>query len=409
MNTDIRMKGFIKRHDIDEVLEIIENRIKPLDIEKISFEQALQRVAAENIIAEENVPSFNRAAMDGYAVRAEDTFGASFSNPLNFELIGELTAGRQPVKPISKQKAIRIMTGAELPVGADAVVMVEDAEESVNEVKIFNAVTPGKNVSRIGEDIKIGDIVIQKGTVLRPQHIGVLASLQVSRIKVYKQPRIAVIVTGEEIISPGEKKAKGQIIDSNSYILTNMIKEHHAIAVVKGHVPDDKGKITKLVKSCTEDIIILTGGTSVGKKDLVPIIISELGEVVVHGIAMRPASPTGFGFVQSRPVFFLVGNPAGAMIAFDSFVVPTIKKMMGLSQTLLGHYRKQKFILSRKVASQIGRTDFVRVKKTEKGVLPIRVSGANILTSMTRADGILIVPKNKEGFNANEWVEVNLF
>lgn len=211
MNTDIRMKGFIKRHDIDEVLEIIENRIKPLDIEKISFEQALQRVAAENIIAEENVPSFNRAAMDGYAVRAEDTFGASFSNPLNFELIGELTAGRQPVKPISKQKAIRIMTGAELPVGADAVVMVEDAEESVNEVKIFNAVTPGKNVSRIGEDIKIGDIVIQKGTVLRPQHIGVLASLQVSRIKVYKQPRIAVIVTGEEIISPGEKKPKAKL------------------------------------------------------------------------------------------------------------------------------------------------------------------------------------------------------
>jgi molybdopterin molybdotransferase len=409
MKTDIRMKGFIQRHEIDEVLDIIEKRIKPLGGEEISFEQALHRVAAEDIIAEENVPAFNRAAMDGYAVRAEDTFGATASNSLNLKLVGELTAGQQPGKPIAKQEAIRIMTGARLPDGADAVVMAEDAEEAADEVKIFSAVSPGKNVSHIGEDIKIGDIVIQKGTVLRPQHIGVLASLQIARIRAYKQPRIAVIITGEEIVPPGGNKGKGHVIDSNSYILANMIKENHAMAVMKGHVSDDREAIKKVVKSCAEDIIILTGGTSVGKKDLVPLIVSELGEVVVHGIAMRPASPTGLGFIGDRPVFFLVGNPAGAMIAFDAFVVPAIKKLMSLSHVLLGHYRKQKGILARKVTSQIGRTDFVRVKITEKGVIPIRVSGANILTSMTRAHGILIVPRNKEGYNANERVEVNLF
>jgi molybdopterin molybdotransferase len=340
-------------------------------------------------------------------VRARDTFGASDYNPIPLTLKGEIFPGRALDLTLGANEAVRIMTGAPLPAGADAVVMAEYAEEDQEHVNILQPIAPFKNVGRVGEDIRRGDIVLARGRRLRPQDLGVLASIQVAHIAVYRRPTVALIITGNELVQVGEPLTGCQIVDSNSLTLAGLSRRLGAVPVHKGIIGDDYQVIKDTIQKTTEDVVIITGGTSVGAEDFAPLIIQELGELVVHGVAMRPSSPVGFGFIQRQPIFLIPGNPVSALVAFDAFVGPTLQRLQGLQPAY--PYAKVRGILTRKIASAIGRVDFVRVRRTAAGVEPLRVTGASILSSTTRADGFVIVEKNSEGLDEGQEVEVYVY
>jgi molybdopterin molybdotransferase len=407
-NRDVRMRGFKERHDVDEVLALLCSRFQPLAIEAVTLEHAYGRVLAEPVTAEIDVPHFKRAAVDGYALQARETFGASSYNPIEFTVVGTVFPGHPFPATLQKNQAVRIMTGAPLPSGADAVVMAEYAEEKEGVVSIFQPITPSRHVGHIGEDIKKGEEVFPRGRQLRPQDIGVLASIQCFTPRVWKQPTVALLITGNELVpAGGAERIEGtaKIVDSNSYVLWGLIKQYGGIPCRKGIIKDQYDTIKTALQETTEDVVLVTGGSSVGAEDFAPLILSEIGELVVHGVAMRPSSPTGLGFLGQRPVFLLPGNPVSAMVAFEAFVAPSLQIMQGLKPHPL--YPKVEGILTRKITSAIGRVDYVRVKILEGNAIePLRVSGASILSSTTRADGFIIVAKNSEGFNEGERVEV---
>src|SRR5919109_1897750 len=404
---DIRVRGFATRHDVEEALAILAQRITPLPVEVIPLDEGLDRVLATDIIATLDVPHFDRSAVDGYGVRARDTFGASDYNPIPLPLTGEIFPGRTPDFTLGAGEAVRIMTGAPLPAGADAVVMAEYAEEDRGYVNILQPIAPFKNVGRVGEDIRRGDVVLARGRRLRPQDLGVLASIQVAQIAVYRRPTVALLVTGNELVEVGEPLSGCHIVDSNSLTLAGLSRRLGAVPVCKGIIGDDYHMIRDAVQRATEDVVILTGGTSVGAEDFAPLIIQELGELAVHGVAMRPSSPVGFGFIEQQPIFLIPGNPVSALVAFDAFVGPTLQLMQGLQPAY--PYAKVRGTLTRKIASAIGRVDFVRVRCTATGIEPLRVTGASILSSTTRADGFVIVDKNSEGLDEGQEVEVYVY
>jgi molybdopterin molybdotransferase len=404
---DIRMRGFASRHDVDEALALLRQRLTALPSEVIGVEAGLDRVLAEDVVAAVDVPPFERSAVDGYGVRARDTFGASDYNPIPLLLTGEIFPGRALDLSLEAQQAVRIMTGAPLPIGADAVVMAEYAEEDGAHVHILQAISPFKNVGRVGEDIRQGDVVLSRGRKLRPQDLGVLASIQVAHLPVYRRPTVALIITGNELVEVGQPLTGCQIVDSNSLTLAGMCQRLGAIPVRKGLVRDDYQRIKAAIQRATEDVVIITGGTSVGAEDYAPLIVQELGELLVHGVSMRPSSPVGFGFIKQQPIFLIPGNPVSALVAFDAFVGPTLQLLQGLQPSY--PYARVRGRLRRKIASAIGRVDFVRVRCTAEGIEPLRVTGASILSSTTRADGFVIVGKNSEGLDAGQEVEVYVF
>jgi molybdopterin molybdotransferase len=404
---DIRMRGFASRHDVDVALALLRQRLTPLPNEVIGLDAGLDRVLAEDIVAAVDVPPFERSAVDGYGVRARDTFGASDYNPLPLTLKGEIFPGRALDLTLMAHEAVRIMTGAQLPTGADAVVMAEYAEEDGARVNILQPISPFKNVGRTGEDIRRGDVVLSRGRKLRPQDLGLLASIQVAHVPVYRRPTVALIITGNELVDVGTPVTGCQIVDSNSWTLAGLSRRLGAIPVRKGIIGDDYHRIKDTIQRATEDVVIITGGTSVGAEDYAPLIVQEIGELVVHGVSMRPSSPVGFGFIQQQPIFLIPGNPVSALVAFDAFVGPTLQLLQGLQPTY--PYAQVRGTLTRKIASAIGRVDFVRVRCTAAGIEPLRVTGASILSSTTRADGFVIVDKNSEGLDAGQEVEVYVY
>jgi molybdopterin molybdotransferase len=404
---DIRMRGFATRHDVDEALSLLRQRLTPLASEVIPLDEGLERVLAEDVVASVDVPHFDRAAVDGYGVHARDTFGASDYNRIPLTLIGEVLPGQTVDRRLGENEAVRIMTGAPLPPGADAVVMAEYAEEEGGYVNILQPISPYKNVGRVGEDIRQGDLVLVRGRKLRPQDLGVLASIQMTQIAVYRRPTVALIVTGNELVQVHEPVTGCHIVDSNSFTLSGLTRRLGALPVRKGIMRDDYHLIKEAIQQAREDVVIVTGGTSVGAEDFAPLIVQELGELLVHGVAMRPSSPVGFGFIRQQPVFLIPGNPVSALVAFDAFVGPTLQLLQGLPPAY--PYAKVRGTLTRKIASAIGRVDFVRVRVTEAGVDPLRVTGASILSSTTRADGFVIVDKNSEGLNEGQEVEVYVY
>ncbi|MFH1774065.1 MAG: gephyrin-like molybdotransferase Glp, partial [Methanobacteriota archaeon] len=409
---DVRTKGFGERTRVKEALEILLSKAKITDTEKILFEQGLGRVLAEEVIAGSDVPPFDRAAMDGYAVKAENTFGASQGNPIYFRLFRKEDGAcvsktamllRLPIGSASflselrDFEAVKIMTGAALPKGANAVVMFEYTNELEDEVEVFKAVTPGKNVSFKGEDVKKGEVLLRKGRSIRPQDIAMLAAVGRQELKVYKKPGAAIISTGDELAEPGTKLEAGEIYDANSYALAALVQASGGIAKRIGIIEDSPEKIRSAINIALEnDIILMSGATSVGKKDVVPQIVAELGEILVHGVAMRPGEPTGFGVINKKLVFMLPGYPVAAIVAFETFVRPALQKMQGME--IFNPYPQVQARLKRKIASELGRRDFTRVKLEKKGeeylAEPIRTTGSGIISSLVRADGFVIVPEN---------------
>lgn len=401
---DVRMKGFKSRAGFDEVFKAIDSIVRPVASEEVSLDSSLSRILSEDIISPVDVPYFDRSAVDGYAVKAEDTYGASLYNPLNLTVVGESCAGKRKLR-IKKGDAVRIMTGGMMPDGADSCVMAEYAEERGTIVSVHKPVSAGENVSHIGEDIKKSSVVLPKGRVIRPPDIGVLASIGKNTVPVSIKPRISLIVTGSELVRIGETPKDGMIIDSNSHLICGLAEDSGAVITSMKIIPDDYDLIKKELVSGDSDMTIVTGGTSCGKKDYAPLIVEETGKLMIHGVAMKPGGPSGLGIVFRTPVFLLPGNPLAVCVIYDFFV----RYALDLMQNAKRDKKNAIGTLTRKVPSSAGRTDIYRVFYHDGLVDPQRAGGASILSSMVRSNAYLVIPADIEGYEEGEKVEVRLF
>jgi molybdopterin molybdotransferase len=409
--TDIRMRGFPTRTEVHAVVALLQQRVTPLATETSGLSEAAGRVLAADVTAQLPVPGFDRAAMDGYALRGQETFGADAYNPLEFDVIGESLPGRAFAGQVQPGQAVRIMTGAPLPDGADAVLQAEAAEEVAvanrNRIRVREAVPPGRHVGHVGEDIAPGTIVLRAGRVLRPQDVGVLASLGVTPVPVVRRPSVALLVTGDELLPCGSRPEGYRIVDSNSVMVAALVRRDGGVPGAVQLLRDRAETVQAALQTTTEDVVLLSGGTAVGIEDHAPRVLQALGELCVHGVALRPASPTGIGFLGQRPVFLLPGNPVSCLCAYDLFAGPVVRRLGGRRWEM--PYRTCRLPLARKIASMVGRVDYARVQVRDGQVEPLAVSGASLLSSTTRADGFVLVPAELEGFAPGEQVEVFLY
>ncbi len=404
---DVRMRGFRERATVESAREVAFGGLAPLAAEEVAVSACAGRLLAEDVTAAVDVPPFRRAAMDGFAVVAADTFGATMYDPLRLEVADESMPGPGEPPPLDGGQACRIMTGARLPEGADAVLMAEDAEEDGAHVLVRAAVTPGKNVGQVGEDIARGEVVLATGRRLRPQDAGLLASIGHHPVRVRRRPRVRILVSGNELLPPGEKPGPGRIVDSNTPMLTALLERDGGELESAHRLPDDAEAIRAALAAKGADVILAAGGSSVGREDHLPMLVRELGELPVHGIAMRPSSPTGLGRIGDARVFLLPGNPVSCLCAYDFFAGPAIRALGGRSTDW--PYAEASFSLSRRIASRIGRVDYVRVTVADGAAAPLAISGASILSSTTRADGFVVVPADSEGMAEGDEVRVRLY
>ena len=407
---DVRMMGFMERTDLEVALEKLRSVVKPLEAESVSLQEALGRTLAENIVSSEDVPAFDKSAMDGYALRAAETFGASPTDPVSFKVIGEVLPGDSGDLTVGPGEAVRIMTGGAFPSGADAVLMVEQTTDFDDTVLVHSSVVPGRNVARAGEDVKKGDTVLERGRLVRPADLGVLASIRVVELQVTRRPVVGILSTGNELVEPESPEAgqRGRVVNSCRFLLEALVSQAGGEARLLGTKRDDRDVLRSALQEFDGDILLTTGATSTGKEDFLPGLIAELGELIVHGVNIRPASPLGFGRMGKALAVLLPGNPVAAMVGFDVVVRPAMQLMLGQPEGR--NNRRVRGRLRRKLASALNRTDFVRVLLLGDGeVEPLRSGGAGVLTSVTKADGFVIVPRDDEGFEAGTEVEVFLF
>jgi molybdopterin molybdotransferase len=410
MPQDVRMRGFQQRTEVGAVSRLIEERLAPLQPEDVPIRDAAGRVLAADVIAEVSVPGFDRAAMDGYALRGRETFGADTYSPLEFTVIGQSLPARPFAGLVGPGQAVRIMTGAPMPDGADAVLQAEAATEIPEDppkVRISEGVPPGRHVGKRGEDIRVGTVVLRAGRILRPQDLGVLASIGANPISVIRRPTVAILVTGDELLPCGSKPEGYRIVDSNSAMLCALVQRDGTAGVRIEMIPDKMDLIRAAIQHATEDVLLISGGSSVGLEDHAPRVLRELGELPIHGVALRPASPTGLGFIGNRPVFLLPGNPVSCLCAYDLFAGPALRRLGGRGVDL--PYPTRSCVVDGKISSAVGRVDYVRVIVQGDNALPLAVSGASILSSTTRADGFVLVPADLEGYGEGESVSVYMY
>lgn len=374
--------------------------------EEVGLGDAAGRVLATEIESQVDVPGFPRSMMDGFALRGEDTYGASPYNRLPFKIVGTSLPGEPFAGQIGAGEAVRIMTGAPLPAGADAVLPVEETEFSETALQAAGSVPPGKHVGQIGEDVRRGDIVLPAGRLLRPQDIGVLSSIGCDRIDVVRRPQVRIVVTGNELLPSGAQCEGFRITDANGPMLIALVHRDGGEALVSPIVLDRPDDIQAELEK-PADVVLVSGGSSVGQEDHVPSLLATMGELAIHGIAMRPSSPAGMGRIGNRLVFLLPGNPVSCLCAYDFFAGRAIRALGGLNRDW--PYRRQRMRLARKLVSTVGRVDYARVQFLGDEVEPVAVSGASVLSSTTRADGFIIVPADSEGYPAGAEVEVLLY
>ena len=392
---------------LEETKGILFKHAPQVESIEVSPGQAVGFVLAEDVRAEIDVPHFVKSAMDGYAVRAEDTFEAADSRPITLNLIGSIEPGVRLERAIDRGECFEIATGAPLPQEADAVVMVEYTEQKESEVKIRRSVAPGANVVGIGSDIKKGEVVLPEGMCLQPSHIGVLAALGREKVAVRRGVKVALLSTGDEILSPGERLTPGKIYDINYWTIEAALRKDNCEVISLGLAKDDieslKEKILDGIKLA--DLVLLSGGSSLGGSDLVGEVIKDLGELLIHGIAVKPGKPTIAGTVQGKLVIGLPGYPMSALSNYYILLQPLILKIMGGKKE--PRYTEAK--LSRKVASTIGRFEFlpVRLQGGERA-LPIS-KGSSAITSLALANGFVEIGENVEVLNKEEKVKVRLF
>lgn len=405
---DVRMRGFARRQSVESAIAWLDSQLQLLDPQPVPLRSAAGRVLAESITSNVDVPGFDRATMDGYALAAESTEGATPYNRLPLTVIGDSLPGRPFSHLVGAGQAVRIMTGAPMPQGCDAVLPAEfvDSTESTSIVVAVAAVSPSKNVGRRGEDVAQGTALLPLGRQLRPQDLGVLSSIGVEQVRVYRRPRVRLVITGNELLPAGSRPHGHCIADANGPMLAALVERDGGLVDFPSLVPDEHDAILNSLHA-DADVVLVSGGSSVGVEDLAPTLLASHGELAVHGIAMRPSSPTGFGRLEHRLVFLLPGNPVSCLCAYDFFAGRAIRALGGLPKKW--PYRPIIAKLARKISSPIGRLDYARVRLVDGAVEPIAVGGASILSSTTRADGFVVVPADSEGFAPGSEVEVWLY
>ncbi|MGZ7050316.1 MAG: molybdenum cofactor synthesis domain-containing protein, partial [Methanobacterium sp.] len=367
---------FLKITDLEKVQNIVKNIPFKRKIERISLKNAYRRVLAEDIYATIDLPPFDRVLMDGYAVKAEDTFGASEDEPSILKLLETVMAGEVASKTVKKGTCIEVSTGAPLPEGADAVVMIEYSEIEDGNIHIFDSVAMNQNIAKRGSDVKKGDLLLSEGILLSHDKIGVLAAVGVVELNVYKKPKVAVISTGNEIIEYDKSLKYGKIYDINSPTISNAVKSCGCTPIYSGVAKDDYEDLKNNIEQYLDaDMIITSGGTSAGAGDVLRSVLDDIGEVFVHGIALKPGKPTIIGMVNDKAIFGLPGNPAAALIVFHVLVAPYLRKMASRSSIRKSNLLKLK--IASRYHSTRGRHQYVLVKIDGNTAHPIlKDSGA---------------------------------
>lgn len=406
---------FFQVKTVEETFQLIEESIKPLQqIETVKIEDALNRILAETITVQENVPSFRRSSVDGYAVQAKDTFGSSEGMPSFLNLTGEVKMGVTADKPVNAGEAIYVPTGGMIPEKADAVVMIEHCEDISGLLNIYRQVTPGENVISIGEDLKEGIELVCKGSRLRPQELGALASQGITTVQTYKTPTIGYLSSGDEIVPIESQQVNlGEIRDMNGITIGSLVKQWGYNFKYGGIVKDNRELFEQTAREILEEVdcLVLSGGSSVGTKDYSVDVIDALGSpgVFVHGISIRPGKPTILAVADGKPVIGLPGHPASAMVIFELFGKKVFERLTGNTEE---EKNLTYAITTRNVASSAGRTDYIRVKLFEEDGIwyadPI-IGKSGLISTLVESDGMIVIASQKEGYQKGDKVPIRLF
>jgi len=391
------MEGFYPMLSVEEALEKVLSLFKPLEPEEVDLLDSLGRVLAEDVFADMDIPPLDNSAMDGYAVRAEDTKGASPQNPCPLRIIHEVPAGYISEKAVEPGTAIRIMTGAPIPPGADAVVRFEDTRREGDIIYILKEVKPGAEIRRAGEDVKKGELKLRKGTVIRPAEVGMLAALGKKRVKVIRRPRVAILATGDELVDPEEIPGPGKIRNTNTYSNAAQVLKYGGIPIILGIARDKREELAAKLREGLEkgaDLILTSGGVSVGDFDLVKEVLATEGQITFWQVRMKPGKPLAFGVLGGVPLLGLPGNPVSVMVAFELFARPAILKMLG--RTCLQKPTVEAILLD-EIPAKDERRHFLRVTVEKRGdewyARLTGEQGSGILTSMVKANGLAIIPE----------------
>jgi len=403
-----RMRPIRETITLEAARDLIDRAIRPVDrTERVRIDVASGRVVARSVAAQADVPPFARAAMDGYAVRAADTFGASTHDPRTLTWVETVFTGQVPTRSVGERQCAEIATGAPVPDGSDGVVMVEETEKDADgRVRVFSPVYPGQNVTKQGADIRAGQGVLQPGDVLNPSRIGALAALGVIDVEVYAQPRVAILSTGNEVVDPGQPLKPGHIYDINKFSLSAVLREHGACPVPYPTAPDNVPDLERAIDAClAEDVVLFSGGSSVGERDLILDVVERMGHVLFHGIAVKPGKPTLFGTVSGKPVFGMPGYPTSCLSNAYMLLVAPIRRMARLPEWTP---RIARLPLGQRVVSTTGRHQFYTVRIIDGQAMPAFKASGDI-TSMSQADGYIEIPAQVDVVEKGEPVDVKLF
>ena len=405
--TGTKMRPIRETIPFVEALQRAESVAMPLRrTEQIDLDQAVDRVLATAIVADRDVPPFNRAAMDGYAVVAESTFGTSRVEPRELTCVETVHTGGLPSATLKAGQCTQIATGAPMPAGADAVVMVEETDRVGDQVAVFTPVYPRQHVGRQGADITRGTELLHPGDNLTPSRVGSLAALGFAQVEVFVKPRVALLSTGNEIVSPGQPLKAGQIYDINRFTLGSVIRQHGGIPVAFPTVPDNLDELGATVEACLElDLLVFSGGSSVGERDLTLDVIQQKGELLFHGIAVKPGKPTVLGTIGATPVLGMPGYPTSCLSNAYMLLVPMLRRMAGLPPY---QYRTVSATAAQRIVSTTGRHQFYTVRVAEGQAVPAFKASGDI-TSMSQADGYIEIPAQTDIIEQGEEVEVKLF
>jgi len=402
-----KMRPFGETISLADARAIIARSLKPIErIERVPLDTAHGRVLAEEVVAPADVPPFSRAAMDGYAVRAEDTTGATPGQPAILTCIEKVFTGQMPSQTVGRGQCTEIATGAPMPAGADSVVMVEQTDAEGTHVRIFAAADPGQNIGRQGADIKLGQVVMRPGEVLNASRVGAIAALGRAHVDVYARPRVAILSTGNEIVDPGQPLQPGQIYDINRFTVAAVVAEHGGTPVSHRTAADTIPDLERALDECLEaDVVVFSGGTSVGERDLILDALSNRGEVLFHGISVKPGKPTAFGLVKGKPFFGMPGYPSSCLLNTHILLVPALRVIARLPAL---ERRTITLPLARRVVSAKDRHQFYTVRVVDGEAIPAFKASGDI-TSMSQADGYFEITAETDSVEQGALVEVTLF